>query len=205
MACLEVYQPFLFRMEASDLENFQVLFRNSARVIRLHNADTLGTVNPEFGSVSGLCRALNVEQPTQNPDREYSQDKGILHVPRIVPVSDMNVQFQDIDHCRTRILLEDAQRCHLRIKTPGLFQTLAFHASAEVPELDTDCAEVQLKATSINAKVKPLRILALDDGLQLAGLLRLTGTSQHSRCHLLTRFQRRHKSCRSGSERLLMW
>jgi len=203
-------------MDAGDLQNLQVIFRNSRQVVWIHNADSMGHVNPELGLVGGVCRALNFEQPTlklytfdvgqiglsretrvnlshivdkmraRHSDREYCQKDGVLHVPRIVPVPDMNAQFQDVDHGRTRISLEDAQRCYLNIKTPGMFQTLAFHASAEVPVLDCDFVEVQLKATSINAKVKPLLAPAPDDCLQLAGLLRTTRTGQHARRHLLT-------------------
>jgi NADPH:quinone reductase-like Zn-dependent oxidoreductase len=64
----------------------------------------------------------------------------------------MNARVQNIDNGRARIAFEDAQRCQLSIRTPGLFQTLAFRASTEIPELNPTFVEVQVKAISINAK-----------------------------------------------------
>jgi len=219
-------------MNADDLQRVQTIFRHSSQVIWIHSADYMGQVKPQFGLVSGLSRALAFEQPklqlctfdigqaglrhmtsanlahivkqmsAGQHEREYSQNQVGLHVPRFLPVLEMNAQFQNKDHGRTRISLEDAQRCHLTIKSAGLFQTLAFQASTNVPILDPNFVEVQVKAASINAKVKYLS--ALDSGLYFTGLLRTTRTSEHTQCYLLTRLQRHHYPCWCRSTGLRM-
>lgn len=183
ISCLEVDEPLLCRMGSEDLQRVQVVLRKSTQIIWIHRADALGRGQPDFALIDGLSRALTFEQPTLalstfdigqtgfteetcvnlahiveqmragKQEREYGQKQGLLHVPRFLPVSDMNARFQQSDHGRTLSAIKDAGKCHLDIKSPGVFQSISFSASADVPFLDPDLVEVQVKAASINAKV----------------------------------------------------
>lgn len=89
------------------------------------------------------------------PEFEYVQHKGTLHASRFVPDESMNKSFLEKQRSEiATVPLQDAGRCQLSIEEPGQFDTLRFlQSSARVEDLKPGTVEVQVKCTSINAKV----------------------------------------------------
>lgn len=91
-----------------------------------------------------------------NPEFEYLQHNGTLQASRFVPDGSMNKSFLEKQNSEVATVpLQEAGRCELSIKEPGQFDTLRFlQNTARVEDLEPGMVEVQVKCTSVNAKVR---------------------------------------------------
>ena len=104
-------------------------------------------------TVSNLVSIL--EAPfEQLVDYEYIQRDSIIHVSRFIADDNANRQFAKKKAAAAEnVLLRDVGSSQLSIKAPGQLDTLHFVQTCRKLSLPDDHVEIQVMATSINAKV----------------------------------------------------
>ncbi|OJJ74373.1 hypothetical protein ASPBRDRAFT_193095 [Aspergillus brasiliensis CBS 101740] len=87
------------------------------------------------------------------PDFEFAQRRGVLHISRWEPDERLNETFRLKQNQETIDLpLEVAGRCRLDIKDPGHMDTIHFVQEEYSAPLHPDCVEVSVKSVGMNAK-----------------------------------------------------
>lgn len=88
-------------------------------------------------------------------DLEYLQDKGVLHVSRLVPERQLNKQFQAKEDSQVvELPLSEAGRCQLGIARVGQIDSLHFVQQTDMqPGLEPGFVEVHVSNIGLNAKV----------------------------------------------------
>ena len=118
-------------------------------------------------NIKSTMRQL-LEDP--DPDFEFAQSRGVVHVLRWEPEEPLNKQFRIKQSEETvDVDLESASRSQLSIKQPGQLDTIHFKKKDYGDALKTDQVEIQVKSVGMNAKVcrfrrvciKQLRTLSL--------------------------------------------
>ncbi|KAI1113132.1 ketoacyl-synt-domain-containing protein [Nemania sp. NC0429] len=104
-----------------------------------------------------------VENP--QPDFEFIEEAGVLHVSRFAPEEALNRVFREkMGAVRTEISLSEARPCRLDIEKPGFVNTLFFRRE------DSGAAETALAADHVEVTVKAV-------GLGPRDLQAITGTA----------------------------
>ncbi|KAL1971038.1 hypothetical protein VTN77DRAFT_2872 [Rasamsonia byssochlamydoides] len=89
-----------------------------------------------------------------NPDFEFAQKEGLVHILRWEPEESLNAQFRlKQDDETVDVALEHAGRCELSIKNPGQMDTIRFvRKEYQQNALASDQVEIQVKSVGMNAK-----------------------------------------------------
>ena len=121
----ELSSPLLSSISDEDMEHVKIITGNASSLVWVTNGDVLQGNRPNFGLVSGLARAVGMEQPSLKfytydiddpeshldvtaqrlvsvlnqqsslPDMEFVQSQGIVHVSRFSPDVEMNTAFRN--------------------------------------------------------------------------------------------------------------
>ncbi|KAF2877547.1 KR domain-containing protein [Massariosphaeria phaeospora] len=88
-----------------------------------------------------------------DPDLEYVESEGVMHVSRWEPEEQLNDTFMSKQADRTvEMALKDTGNCSLQIQRPGQFDTIYFKANEFRDVLPDDYVEIDVKSVGLNAK-----------------------------------------------------
>ena len=105
-------------------------------------------------SLHNIVKVLDRLIYKKEPDFEFAQRDGILHISRWEPDERLNETFSLKQNNETMDLsLAMAGRCKLDIKDPGHMDTIHFVQEDYSTSLHPDYVEVSVKSVGINAKV----------------------------------------------------
>ncbi|KAK4222721.1 acyl transferase/acyl hydrolase/lysophospholipase [Podospora fimiseda] len=121
----ELYDPLLSTISDEDMDRVKLITDKAARLVWVTGGDVLKADKPDFSLVSGLARAVGMEQPslkfytygidnpdaqvhttaqrlisvlnqaTPKPDMEFVQSEGVVHVSRFTPDDSVNADFRN--------------------------------------------------------------------------------------------------------------
>ena len=168
----------------SGLSRSLVLEQPSLRFFTLDLDDSKSNVDNTVGNiVSILEKAAN----DPNPDMEYVQQAGTLHVSRFNPADILNKTWrQGQDSEIVSMALEQAEPCRLSVKNVGQLDSIYFDREASADNtLKADFVEVKVKSVGLNAKdVSVLNGKAETDGatctLEYSGVITKIGDAVQS-------------------------
>lgn len=111
-------------------------------------------------TVQNICKAFEQLITEMNPELEFAQKKGVIHILRWEPEDPLNEHFRRKQNEETIDLpLKEAGRCELSIRDPGQFDTIRFTTKDHKQAIPADEVEVEVKSVGLNAKVKSPRIV----------------------------------------------
>lgn len=181
--CLfECQTPTLSTATDEEMACIKHITNNASDIVWVTAGNVLEGTKPDFALVSGIARALVLEQPSvrfftfdiddassqvqqtaehlvsvlnqrSNPvDKEFVQQRGVVHVSRYVPDDALNDSFRQQQGIEmVEMSLEEAKPAKLFIEKPGQFDTIYFKQLEFQKVLDADAVQIQVKTVGLNA------------------------------------------------------
>lgn len=119
-------------------------------------------------------------------DKEFVSKSGLLHISRFVPDNGLNDRFtqrQNRQPCD--MTLQAAAPARLAIKTIGNMDTIYFQQESEVEgEIPEGLVDIDVKAVSLNAKVRSTSRQCLNRSVTAVGHLRPFGEGGNQERHI---------------------
>ncbi|RYP10656.1 hypothetical protein DL765_008038 [Monosporascus sp. GIB2] len=184
----EIENPLLATTTDDEMSGVKVMTDRAGSLIWVTGGNILRGDRPEFALAAGMSRAITLEQPalkfytydidqpdenvhitverlvqtlsqqSRVPDREFAQQKGVLHVRRFVPDDGLNTKFRAKQGLEFQSMsLGEAGDVRLDIQRAGQFDTLFFRQVESAPLKPT---EVRLKVASVGLNAKDFYVLA---------------------------------------------
>ena len=209
----ELTSPLLSTISDEDMKSLKIMTENAASLVWATSGDVLQGNRPDFGLVSGLARAVGMEQPSlkfytydiddpeldldvtaqrlisilnqqsSNPDMEFVQRQGIVHVSRFSPDDGINAAFRNKQGLEPSTMdLADVKDAQLAIEGPSQLDTIYFKQQ-EAP-LAISPGDIRIKVASVGLNAKDYYVLAgrvdTTDGtcqLECAGTVEKVGSA----------------------------
>ncbi|TVY83962.1 Reducing polyketide synthase DEP5 [Lachnellula suecica] len=185
ISTIELTRPVMSTLTSSEMVAIKLITDNALNLIWITGGNNIEGAHPDFALISGLSRALMLEQPSlrfftldmdvtapattsteavlavlnnaltqEDPDFEYSQKNGVLHVSRFVPDEGMNDVFRQKQGAVPGLeALAEIRPAKLMIKSVGQFETISFEQNLpDLTDLQPGTVEVQIKSVGLNAK-----------------------------------------------------
>lgn len=106
-------------------------------------------------TASNIVSVLAQAVEDSDPDFEYVQNSGVLHVSRFTPEEGLNRSFRrKLGSETVPMTLEDASPCQIGIENPGQFDSIYFSKNPIAHDvLKPNFIRIEVKSVGLNAKV----------------------------------------------------
>ncbi|KAL9123287.1 MAG: hypothetical protein Q9187_000159 [Circinaria calcarea] len=179
---IECQQPILVTATDDEMHRIKLITDNASTIVWVTGGNFLEGANPNFALISGIARALVLEQPSLQfftfdiddvysqvqqtaehlisvlsqrdvLDMEFVQRRGVVHVSRFVPDHALNDSFRQKQGTETvTIPLQEAKPARLSIERTRQFDTIFFKQMEPQKHLDATAVQVQVMSVGLNAK-----------------------------------------------------
>ncbi|KAK5996471.1 Highly reducing polyketide synthase srdA [Cladobotryum mycophilum] len=185
----EAKNPLLSVISDEDMKRVKMMTDGAASLVWVTNGNIMRGDRPDFALIAGLARSLILEQPSLNictydiddsednvkataqnlvsvlnqpkgqPDLEFAQHKGVVHVSRFAPDTGINATFRSKQGLETTpISLKEADDARLVIGQAGQFDTIFF--KQQEPPTSIAPTEVRIKVASVGLNARDYDVLA---------------------------------------------
>lgn len=184
----ETTAPLLSTICDDEMARVKLVTDRAGKVVWVTNGNTMLGAQPEYALVSGLARALVLEQPSHRfytydldyadddvdatagrlisvldqpgkPELEFVQKQGVVHVSRYVPDDGLNSKFRLKQGLETTTMrVGSAGDARLAIERAGQFDTITFKQQ----EVSVPIApnDIRFKVASVGLNAKDFYVLA---------------------------------------------
>ncbi|KAL4746292.1 hypothetical protein BDW72DRAFT_207477 [Aspergillus terricola var. indicus] len=211
----ELHTPLLSTSSDAEMAQIKLMTDNATSLVWLTNGDIMNGTRPDFALASGIARALTLEQPSLtfytfdldepdtdigltaqhliailnqpswNPDLEFVQRRGIVHISRFIPDDGFNATFRNRQGLETTAIpLQDAGAVELTLSRAGRFDEIFFTQTQLEPVSTLRPTEVHIQVAAVGLNAKDYYVLAgrvdtpnATNQLECAGTIVATGSS----------------------------
>ncbi|CAG8953714.1 hypothetical protein HYFRA_00006603 [Hymenoscyphus fraxineus] len=178
----ELKTPLLSTISNEDMKSIKLMTDRAASLVWVTNGNPLHAKNPDYALVSGLSRALVLEQPSlkfytydidepdadmsvtasrlisilnqqgTTPDREFVQHMGTVHISRFVPDDGINTLFRAKQGLEMATMALEAAGA-LRLGIESVGQfDTLFFKQLELPTMGPKDLRIRVASVGVNAK-----------------------------------------------------
>ncbi|KIA75504.1 reducing type I polyketide synthase [Aspergillus ustus] len=179
----EIHSPLLSVTSDAEMGQIKLMTDHAASLVWITNGNTMHGDRPDFALVSGVARALALEQPSLkfytydidtpdiqvetttdrllavlhqsfwNPDLEFVQRKGVVHISRFIPDDGFNAEFRNKQGLEpSPMKLGDAGEIELTLGVPGQFDSIFFHQFEPIESIGANQVRIKVASVGLNAK-----------------------------------------------------
>ncbi|KAI1083646.1 reducing type I polyketide synthase 10 [Whalleya microplaca] len=185
----ELSTPLLSTISDQDMRGVKLLTDRAASLVWVTNGNILQGDKPDFALVSGLARAVGMEQPSlkfytydiddaetdvhgtvqhliallaqcsQRPDMEFVQNQGVVHVSRFAPDDEINAAFRNKQGLEPSTL-SLADAKDVRLSIERPNQFDTVFFKQQETSLSLSSSDIRIKVASIGVNAKDYYVLA---------------------------------------------